>query len=125
MQIPDEIRKCVVFICYKAIDGIKLAGTAFFMGVQLEIPGPEVIYLITARHIIEEIKKQSIDQKVYLRMNLKNEPAKLVGTQIERWKLHPKESNIESNIDVAVLSWAPSPDIYDYRVGSTSISVKL
>ena len=35
MQIPDEIRKCVVFVCYNTANGTILAGTAFFIGVQL------------------------------------------------------------------------------------------
>ncbi len=112
MQIPDEIRKCVVFICYKIAEGTQLAGTAFFVSVPLEIPGFQVVYLITAKHIIEGIRERSIDQKVYVRMNLKSEPAQLIQTSIENWIFHPKESNV----DVAVLNWAPPQDIFDYRI---------
>jgi hypothetical protein len=111
MQIPDEIRKCVVFVCYKTAESTKLAGTAFFVGLTLETPGPQVVYLITAKHIIEGVREKSIDKKVYLRMNLKSKPAQLMQVPIEYWVFHPKESNV----DVAILSWAPSQDIFDYR----------
>ena len=112
MQIPDEIRKCVVFICYKTIEGRKLAGTAFFVSVPLESTEEFLtVYLITAKHVIDEIKKRSIDQKIYLRMNLKQGGAQFVETLIGKWIFHPKESNV----DVAVLKWAPSQDVFDYR----------
>lgn len=111
MQIPDEVRGCVVFVCYKTREGTKLAGTAFFVSVPLEKKEYQVIYLITAKHVIEGIRERSIDQKVYVRMNLKSEPAKLVETPIENWLFHPQEANV----DVAVLNWIPSQDIFDYR----------
>ena len=110
MQIPDEIRKCVVFVCYKTTKGIKMAGTAFFVSVQLEIPEYYVTYLVTAKHIIEGIKQRSIDQKVYVRMNLKSKPAKLIQTPIENWLFHPQEANV----DVAMLNLMPPHDIFDY-----------
>lgn len=111
MQIPDEVRKCVVFVCYKTTAGIKLAGTAFFASVPLELEH-QVVYLITAKHIIEGIKERSIDQKVYVRINLKSEPARLVETPIENWLFHPQEANV----DVAVLNWIPTQAIFDYRI---------
>ena len=36
MQIPDEIRKCVVFACYKNGAGMQLAGTAFLISIPVE-----------------------------------------------------------------------------------------
>ncbi len=111
MQIPDAIRKCVVFVCYESTAGIKLAGTAFLVSIPLEVPpGLQVVYLITAKHVIEWIRARSIDQKVYLRMNQKEKGAKLVATLIDSWVFHPKESNV----DVAVLNWAPPSEVFDY-----------
>ncbi|MGD0855326.1 MAG: hypothetical protein ABSA18_05925 [Dehalococcoidia bacterium] len=112
MQIPDEIRKCVVFVCFKDIQGIKLAGTAFLVGVSIG-EGASLIapYFITAKHVIDGIRKASIDQKVYIRINLKNTGAQLVETPIERWLLHPSEPNV----DVAVFNWVPPQEIFDYR----------
>lgn len=112
MQIPDEIRKCVVFVCYKSGEGLQLAGTAFFVSVPLEITDLQVVYLITAKHVIEAVTKKSIDQKVYLRMNLKQGQANFVESPIANWIFHPHETNV----DVAILNWAPPQDVFDYRI---------
>ena len=111
MQIPDEIRKSVVFICYKAADGMKLAGTAFFISITVKESGILFSYIITAKHIIDGIRSKSINQKVYLRINLKVGGADLVETPIENWLMHPTESDV----DVAILNWAPSQETFDYR----------
>jgi hypothetical protein len=112
-QVPDEVRKCVVFVCYKAADGIKFAGTAFFVGVPLENINNKVApYLITAKHIIDKIKEHSIDQKIYLRINLKNATAQFIETSVSSWKFHPSETNV----DVAILPWAPPFESFDYRI---------
>jgi hypothetical protein len=110
MQIPDEVRKCVVFICYKTANETKLAGTAFFVGVPIEGTKLNFMYLVTAKHIIDAIQTKSADKKVYLRMNLINGGAEFISTSIDRWVFHPQESNV----DVATLNWAPSGEKFDY-----------
>ena len=109
MLVPDEVRKCVVFVCYQGKQGITLGGTAFFVSMPRE--GLEGIfgYLITAKHIIEGIKQKSTDGKVYLRINQKNKPPILVTCDLGQWKYHPNESNV----DVAALPWAPDTSIFD------------
>ncbi|MCK5577053.1 MAG: trypsin-like peptidase domain-containing protein [Dehalococcoidales bacterium] len=87
-------------------------GTAFFVSAPLDIPDHHDCYLITAKHVIEGIKEKSIDQKVYVRMNLKSAPAKFVQAPIEKWLFHPEEANV----DVAIFNWIPQQDIYDYRI---------
>lgn len=119
MLVPEEVRKCVVFVCYMGKDDIKLAGTAFFASIPSTIPNKVYPYLITARHVIEGIKKRSIDNKVYLRINRRENSSILIGTDIIQWKYHP---NIE-NVDVAAIQWAPDAKIYDYRVIPTSMAV--
>lgn len=111
MQVPDEIRKCVVFVCYKTATVTILAGTAFLVGVKLGTSDFVSSYFITAKHVIDGIRDKSNDQKVYLRMNLKDGGAKLVKTPIEKWLSHLSESNV----DVAVFNWAPPHEIFDYR----------
>lgn len=111
MQIPDEIRKCVVFACCETGAGIRLAGTAFFVSYPLGEAQFKVAYIITARHVIEGISEKGIDQKVHLRMNLKNGGIALVETEVKDWIFHPKESNV----DVAVLALTPKPDVVEYR----------
>ena len=100
MQIPKEVRDCVAFVCYKITNEIRLAGTAFFIGVKLEGTEFSSVYLVTAKHIIDKIQKESTDKKVYLRMNLKNAGAQFIEAPIDSWVFHPQESNV----DIAALS---------------------
>jgi len=109
MLVPDEVRKCVAFICYRVTDGIKLAGTCFFMHIPIVNTEFGFGYIITAKHVIEGIKQESIDQKVYIRFNIKNKGVKLMRASINSWLYHPEDSTV----DVAVMKWKP-PDIVDY-----------
>lgn len=104
MLVPDEIRKCVVFLCYQDSSGLRLAGTAFFVNVPMEGLGRVDVYLVTAKHVIEKIGQKSIDQKVYVRMNLKDGGTEKVPTHIDHWIFHPEDPSI----DVAVLPWVPT-----------------
>ena len=62
MQISDETRKCVAFVGYRASSGLQLGGTAFFVGYPVTESG-NALYIVTARHVIEEVKKRSSDGK--------------------------------------------------------------
>jgi len=119
MLVPDEVRKCVVFVCYKDKDNIKLAGTAFFVSIPSVIEGKSYPYLVTARHVIEAIKKRSIDNKVYFRINQKDNPTVLLPTDLNQWKYHP---NLQ-NVDVAAAQLAPDSSIYDFRTIPSSMAI--
>lgn len=120
MLVPDEVRKCVVFIFYKSTKGLRLAGTGFFISVPSNIPERIHVYLVTAKHVIKKIEETSIDNKVYVRINQRdNKPSKLIYSDLTGWKYHPSESNI----DVAVLPWAPDPSVYDFRSVPSEMAV--
>jgi len=52
MLVPEEVRKCVAFLCYKAENTVKLAGTAFFVSIPVKSrQGKSFIYVVTAKHI--------------------------------------------------------------------------
>jgi hypothetical protein len=108
MFIPDEIRKCVVYIGYnKSNAGLSLQGTAFFVGRS--IPGLEgsFLYLITAAHVIKGISStDNFDGKILLRVNSIDGDAKTIETNVSDWKFHPEEIEV----DVAVLS-LPANDL--------------
>lgn len=112
MQIPDEIRKCVIFVLYKDTEGIRLAGTAFLVGVPFENTDWGATYLITAKHIIDVIEKKCVDGKVYLRLNTKQGSSAFYETPITDWKFHPEDKNV----DVAIFPWTPPRELYDYRI---------
>jgi hypothetical protein len=109
MLIPDEVRKCVVFLMYRDKNqALNFAGTAFFVGIQNEMYS--FPYLITAKHVIVKIKQESSDGNVYIRINDKQGGSKIIGTESDRWSEHPTDSSV----DVSVLMWAPPLDEFDY-----------
>jgi len=103
--IPNDLLKCVVFIGYRQADGKdKFAGSAFW----ISRPGPEDIaneyrpaYLVTAAHVIEEVKKNLPpgDYRVRIRVNRKTEGQDpWIDTPLPSWKTHPDPA-----VDLAVL----------------------
>ena len=114
MDIPSEIRKCVVFVGWRHNVGTyHLAGTAFFVGKAIEGTDKGFIYLITAKHVIDNIRDKGCD-KVCLRVNLKNQSAVWVETDIASWKFHPDEL-ADDVVDVAVMMTKLMPEL-DHQV---------
>jgi hypothetical protein len=91
-------------------EGIKLAGTAFFVSAPSDIPGRNYPYLVTARHVIESIRQKSVDGKVYLRINQRNKTNDIIMSELTQWNYHTSSNNV----DVATLQWAPNQAVYDY-----------
>lgn len=119
VQIPEEIRKSVFFVLFLTKDGYKLAGTGFFVSMPVaDDPNRMFIYLITARHVIVEAKRASIDGKIWLRVNTKT-GFEYVVTEGSAWHTHSEDSSI----DAAVLSWAPDSTHFDYMTIPNSLIV--
>lgn len=99
MQVPDYMRKCVAFVGYPTKGGFALAGTVFFVGIRIS----ETLfatYAVTARHVIEELTKRSIDPiNVHFRVNLKAGGSAVAPISLGEWSYHSTE-----NCDVAVTS---------------------
>jgi hypothetical protein len=96
MQIPDEIRKCVVFIGVNTNKGMDLKGTAFFVEEEGKYD-TRFIHLVTAKHILESWAKDRSDP-IYIRINLKNGKRDFVPTNYDQWIPHPNDS-----VDIAVI----------------------
>lgn len=112
MQVPDEVRKCVAFICLKSGDEMKLKGTAFFLSLPVEgSASARFIYVVTAKHVIEGIRQNGTDGSVYIRLNFKDS-ADYVPIPIDQWVSHP----CDGTVDASVLAWGPPTDIIDYTV---------
>lgn len=107
MRLPDNIVHSAVFLGYEDRNGIvKMAGTAFFVGIESESrPGVDHGYLVTAKHCVERAKRQG---SLLLRLN--RHDGNHVATSSETdslpdsWVYHDDEAN-----DVAVLYFAPPP----------------
>jgi hypothetical protein len=103
--VPVELLKCVVFLGY--IDkerNERFAGSAFWVSR----PGPEDIkneyrpcYLITAGHVIEDVKKDiaATDNRIRIRINLTAGKQEWRDVPLSCWQFHPSFPNM----DLAIL----------------------
>lgn len=116
MRVPDEIRKCVVFLlAHKNGKGLVLAGTGFFVGYNVTLSfgkNLSFIYLVTAKHVIEEALAYCDDASVHIRINLHGVGATTLKTAGDQWKSHP-----DKTVDIAVCGHLNIPQsVYDYLV---------
>ncbi len=108
MNVPDSIRKCVVFLAYEShADGEVLAGTAFLLAFSPSdsIADKPRTYLITAAHVINGIKQKGAN-KVIVRVNTKSTGTARVETDFSDWAFHPTDSTV----DVAAMLWRGGED---------------
>jgi hypothetical protein len=112
MLVPDEIRKCVVYLTFRDKNNKqRLAGTGFFVGIHggtKEELAPDFPYLITAKHVIDGINEKSVDRIVSIRINNKDGSVIPIDSSVDQWKYHPTLSKPKSEpsfVDVAVLPW--------------------
>jgi hypothetical protein len=87
MIIPDDVRKCVVFLGYRLANGeMKFAGSAFFIG-DGEGDRANHVCLVSAKHVINGVRSKGLDQ-VFVRFNRKDGSAEWRSTLLENWVVH-------------------------------------
>lgn len=118
MRVPDEVLKSVAFLCIRTIeDGVekyRYCGTGFFVAVP-SIVNPErnFIYFVTARHNVQ--KAAQLGELLYVRVNTHSGDSQHLQINVE-W-IYPEKDGV----DLAMIKWAPSSTIYDYRTVGTSV----
>lgn len=111
MQVPDEVRKCAIFVGRETKDGQKVCGgTAFFVAKPLVRDWYHATYCVTAQHNLERIKKEG-GYKVWLRLNMVGGKASWLATSFDDWVVHPTDANT----DVAVLRFPWEENLYDHK----------
>jgi hypothetical protein len=109
MRVPDEVRKCVGFVYYKSDRAVlEVAGTAFFVAVQPESePGAEELfeYTITAKHVVDAVRENGADGKLYVRLNQLGGGLSMLVTEVDLWRVPPALN--DEVIDVAVFRGGP------------------
>jgi hypothetical protein len=120
MNIPDEVRKSVAFACYRDHKGeIRYGGTVFFV-IDIVSDSGGYATTVTAKHVVVEIERDSIDRMVLLRVNRLDGDIDSIEIATADWKFHP--STVES-VDVAVYDWTPDSSIYDVMQTPISMAV--
>lgn len=113
--VPKEVLECVGFIYCRLPNKREPQpfGTVFFVNLRdKEFPTMGWPYAITAKHVIDAIRKKSADDIVYFRINRKGGNAKLIETKLKNWRFHPTDHTV----DVAVLPFEPPFKEFDIRV---------
>ncbi len=102
MILPDDYRKCVIFVGYKKSDEtyVKL-GTAFLVSVPSERENRGFNYIVTAKHIIARISELNLG-KVWLRVNT-YEGFQWVDSDITHWEPHPEDYNLDVSVAMLLL----------------------
>lgn len=117
MIVPDNIRKCVVFLGFRIASGeFRLAGSAFFIGKDTETDTAKDVFLVTARHVIDGIRKLGID-KVFIRVNTTSGTSLWAECESTGWLFHPTDSSV----DIALLKTGV-PEGWDHLVIPFSMS---
>lgn len=112
----DAIRTVVYLGIVSSVDDqtdqaeIEHLGTGFFVSVPVEDlgSGKVFVYLVTARHVIEE---GLAGQPMAVRANLKNGQSVIIWDKDNKnkWWFHPDDT-----VDLAALPWNPSTNL-DYK----------
>lgn len=98
---PAELLKCVVFLAYKDQEGKPhFAGSAFWVSRAGPKDTPEYrpAYLVTAAHVVDKIRSDGADKRVWVRINTKSGGQDSFDTPLTCWI-----ANQDKNVDVAVL----------------------
>jgi hypothetical protein len=99
MIVPEQVRKCVVFIGYQLADGQpRLVGSAFFIGRDTDTDQAKDVFLVTARHVIEGIQKRGV-QHVFIRANTIAGMSVWAKCESNEWLYH----KTDQTADVALL----------------------
>ena len=111
LRIPDEILKCVAFTAYAKGEERHLNGTAFFVIIPDKEYSRFYGYIVSARHVIEQVSKNG-DGQVYLRVNRKDNSTEehWLTSDVATWKFHPTDPRI----DVAAVELPGWPRTHDH-----------
>jgi hypothetical protein len=110
MRLPDEVLKCVAYVCRPAdkngVQAMETIGTGFFVSLKIPLrPDLNFIYFLTAKHVALNVN----NSQFYLRMNLKIGESAYIDLTGAKWVFHESE-------DVAIFAWAPQSNTVDYKL---------
>lgn len=108
VQISEDMLLCVGFVGVELGAGPKVVGTFFLIGLPLS-HGRVAIYAVTAAHVLDGVRRKSMDGFVYLRLNRKTYGVGWLRTSMLGWVQHD-----DPHVDIAV-SPMIIPTSYDVR----------
>jgi hypothetical protein len=123
MQIHPAIRKCVVYLGYEVAVGSTIVrhvgGTGFIVGLPVPgVPNVGAMFIVTAKHVIEDIAKADRNRHVFVRANRPHAGTTWTPTPPDAWIKHG-----DPCVDLAILGFDISgTDALAYPVDSFASS---
>ena len=115
-NVPHDYKKPVIFIFIKNGDGVIVPnGTGFFVGKYDSAHKINFVYLITAKHVIQEHDTKQYFDQIYIRINKRNSNFDTVPLEmITAHKFLHFVTSENASVDLAVIPLAPDQNKYDY-----------
>lgn len=104
MNIPDEIRKCVVFLGYERQGQFVAAATGFV--IAQEEHGMRLGFLVTAQHVVGGLLAKGHD--IWIRTNLKSGLCEQQPVPAQIWHYHPNSPQGSDVAAAMVNDWGDS-----------------
>jgi hypothetical protein len=117
MRVPDDVRKCVVFLGREVGFEKEYGGTAFFVSVSSRDTPTHFMYLVTAKHCADTL--EGID--FWVRVNNRTGGVFEVKGDGVHWYRHPTDPD---HVDVAVAPFLYRDDLDSARIGVESFYTK-
>jgi hypothetical protein len=96
MQIPDDIRRCVVFLYASGTTGRRPVGTGFIVSMRLSDVSPRHAYLVTAKHIVEGVHRTG--KKLCARVNGRGPMEMALWAETQREQERREKAGEETDI---------------------------
>lgn len=116
--IPPELKSIVTFVFVEKIGrGLVPHGTAFFVSV----PHPKeadraFIYLVTAKHVLQDSETKSFLSKISVRLNLEEGGTKLVSIPlVEEGPAKNIFVHEDSTVDLVVIPCLPNEKMFEFK----------
>jgi len=124
MRVPDEITKCVVFLCLRKEENGQIdhpyKGTGFWVGVPSETGPGHHLYLVTAKHVVTGATGCG---NLHVRVNQHpvSPECDTLGGNVEYIPIESDWTFSEGSIDIAVIPFRLPADRFDFKFLSLSM----
>jgi hypothetical protein len=124
MEFTASLLKCVCFIGFRLASGeMCVCGTGFYVGRRIKAESETaIVYVLTAKHVIENIRARFID-RVFIRTNERSGECAWYETALEDWFC----SEELKNLDICASAIGPTPemDFLWIEIPAQTISAEL
>lgn len=118
VQIPSEVKQAVTFIYIEKSDQTAANGTGFFVGIPYAADKNKIfIYLVTAKHVLQDESTGKLLSKVLLRLNTPTGTSKMLPLPLTT--AGPRQNvfmHKDATVDLAVIPLAPDQNEFQYKV---------